>query len=257
MAQRRAQSLSPTRFRVPMLSTWNPDGEGRVLLEEVPGSSLLAVDGRDGRAGRDRNVDPTVNDDTHAIHAAHQRPHQGAASWSHSEASAQESNSVLGSGSLRESGVASVFFGEAGNCSQKLLVQTMNHSTRLAILRTDLANERTFLAWIRTSTSLVALGFALDKFSDSDFLTDTVSALALVLLGILSALFGTLRYYRFRVALSNLVKQAELSIGRLGMKWFISAVGLVTVSIMAVICMALVWHRSPAAVSQFPRLRHG
>ncbi len=36
----------------------------------------------------------------------------------------------------------------------------------LAAGRTQLANERTFLAWIRTTTSLLVLGIAIDRLAD-------------------------------------------------------------------------------------------
>jgi putative membrane protein len=42
--------------------------------------------------------------------------------------------------------------------------QTLDTSTRLAIERTRLANERTLMAWIRTCTSMIALGFTIFKF---------------------------------------------------------------------------------------------
>jgi putative membrane protein len=37
-------------------------------------------------------------------------------------------------------------------------------STRLALDRTDLAHERTMMAWIRTAVSLISFGFTLYKF---------------------------------------------------------------------------------------------
>jgi putative membrane protein len=42
--------------------------------------------------------------------------------------------------------------------------QTLDTSTRLAVERTRLANERTLMPWIRTSTSLIAFGFTIFKF---------------------------------------------------------------------------------------------
>ena len=37
-------------------------------------------------------------------------------------------------------------------------------STRLAVVRTRLAHERTLMAWVRTSTSLISFGFTIYKF---------------------------------------------------------------------------------------------
>jgi putative membrane protein len=43
-------------------------------------------------------------------------------------------------------------------------VRTIDAGTRLAIDRTHLAHERTLMAWVRTSTSLISFGFTIYKF---------------------------------------------------------------------------------------------
>jgi len=40
----------------------------------------------------------------------------------------------------------------------------LSTSTRLALDRTDLAHERTLMAWIRTAVSLISFGFTIYKF---------------------------------------------------------------------------------------------
>lgn len=63
--------------------------------------------------------------------------------------------------------------------------------------RTHLANERTFLAWIRTSVSLFALGLAVALFYDKQGTlpqVETGIALGLAAAGMLTALFGYRRY---------------------------------------------------------------
>ena len=90
-------------------------------------------------------------------------------------------------------------------------------SAKLVVLRTDLANERTFLAWIRTAASLTTLGFAIDKLSADN--EHVFSAVCFITLGILSTAFGTVRYYRVKLAMSLMGQDADLGIGRLGMKW--------------------------------------
>jgi putative membrane protein len=63
--------------------------------------------------------------------------------------------------------------------------------------RFSLANERTFLAWIRTGLALLAGGVLLHQFSTE--LTPHVLVLGLaVLLGALSALLSVLAYWRWR-----------------------------------------------------------
>jgi len=60
-----------------------------------------------------------------------------------------------------------------------------------------LANERTFLAWIRTSVALLAGGVALDAVElDGDRGLQTGLSIALVLLGLGSAALSWLRWAR-------------------------------------------------------------
>jgi putative membrane protein len=77
-------------------------------------------------------------------------------------------------------------------------------------LRDHLANERTFLAWVRTSITIVALGFVVAKFgillrevgrSHVQSLTARAGAVvgvALVIGGILTAVFAALKFQRIR-----------------------------------------------------------
>ena len=66
--------------------------------------------------------------------------------------------------------------------------------------RTHLANERTFLAWLRTGLSLVAVGLAAARFLPLDLVPGfrfvTIFALLLVLAGTVSVVFGAVRYVR-------------------------------------------------------------
>ncbi|QIG42991.1 DUF202 domain-containing protein [Nocardioides anomalus] len=61
--------------------------------------------------------------------------------------------------------------------------------------RFSLANERTFLAWVRTSLAMLAGGVALDAVDlDVDSGLQTALAVALVLLGLLGAVVAWLRW---------------------------------------------------------------
>lgn len=68
-----------------------------------------------------------------------------------------------------------------------------------------LANERTFLAWMRTGLGLVAGGVALDQFfvSQQEESLVIVVAIALVAFGAVVALVGTLRWIRADRALRD------------------------------------------------------
>jgi putative membrane protein len=43
-------------------------------------------------------------------------------------------------------------------------LEELNPQTKLSIERTYLAHERTLMAWVRTSTSLISFGFTIYKF---------------------------------------------------------------------------------------------
>ena len=64
--------------------------------------------------------------------------------------------------------------------------------------RTHLANERTFLAWLRTGLSLVAVGLAVAGFLPIDLVPEfryvTLFSVLLVLFGTLMAAYGASRY---------------------------------------------------------------
>lgn len=68
-----------------------------------------------------------------------------------------------------------------------------------------LANERTFLAWIRTSLGLIAGGVALDQFvvvgRDHEILGPL--SIAVILLGAGIALIGTIRWSRADIAMRS------------------------------------------------------
>ena len=79
-----------------------------------------------------------------------------------------------------------------------------SHPLRLALLgngcepdpRFTLANERTFLAWIRTAVALQATGIAIEAFSGDVLLGDVRKVLALILLT-LGMLIGACSWVRW------------------------------------------------------------
>ena len=95
--------------------------------------------------------------------------------------------------------------------------------------RTHLANERTFLAWLRTGLSLVAVGMAVAGFLPADLVPGiryvTIFAVLLVAIGAVMAVYGANRYvvaYRqietgsYRPAISPVVALAVV-VGLLGL----------------------------------------
>jgi len=104
--------------------------------------------------------------------------------------------------------------------------------------RTHLANERTFLAWLRTGITLIALGLAAAQFLARDVIPEvpvvrTLSSL-MILMGAFTVGVGLYRYRRgaerieaeaFRPAGSSLVVAAGLalaiSILAIGFVWIL------------------------------------
>lgn len=95
--------------------------------------------------------------------------------------------------------------------------------------RTHLANERTFLAWLRTGLSLVAVGLAVAGFLPIDLVPGfryvTLFAALLVVFGTVMTLYGANRYvvaYRqietgsYRPAIGPIVAFA-IAVGILGL----------------------------------------
>jgi Predicted membrane protein len=69
--------------------------------------------------------------------------------------------------------------------------------------RFTFANERTFLAWIRTSLALIAAGIGLEAFAVRLFVPGLrrAAAIALVLLGVVTSLAALRRWARSQYAL--------------------------------------------------------
>ena len=71
--------------------------------------------------------------------------------------------------------------------------------------RFTLANERTFLAWIRTALALMAGGIAVEAFTGDVFIPEIrkVLAIALLLLGMLLSASASLRWLNVERAMRN------------------------------------------------------
>jgi len=76
--------------------------------------------------------------------------------------------------------------------------------------RTHLANERTFLAWLRTGLSMIALGLGAAQFLERDLVpgvpVTTIFAAFLVVCGVLIAVVGGVHYAHAR----NQIEEGQL-----------------------------------------------
>ena len=72
-----------------------------------------------------------------------------------------------------------------------------------AAVRDHLANERTQLAWLRTSANVVVVGLAVARFADGGEVTaaSLVAGGVLILTGAVGVVYGTLRYRRAAAAI--------------------------------------------------------
>jgi len=70
-------------------------------------------------------------------------------------------------------------------------------------VRDHLANERTQLAWLRTSANVVVVGLAVARFADAGDVTaaSLVAGGVLILTGAVGVVYGTLRYRRVSEAI--------------------------------------------------------
>jgi putative membrane protein len=72
-----------------------------------------------------------------------------------------------------------------------------------SMARDQLANERTFLAWVRTGLGFVGVGVVLEKLIDERGVTALVLGLTFIAAGIAMMVYGLLRYRRISTLLIN------------------------------------------------------
>jgi len=104
----------------------------------------------------------------------------------------------------------------------------------LARIGNHLANERTLLAWIRTSLAMVGLGAALARI---DEVTGGVGAVIFICAGLFCLILGTQRYYKVKNALLKFDKReyelSSVSLMRMGVRPFVVAVMLLLALLVA------------------------
>lgn len=72
-----------------------------------------------------------------------------------------------------------------------------------ALARDHLANERTFLAWLRTAAAVMALGLAVTGLAHRVRATSAVAGVLLVAVGVAGVIYATVRYRKVTRDLDN------------------------------------------------------
>jgi inner membrane protein YidH len=104
-------------------------------------------------------------------------------------------------------------------------------------VRDHLANERTQLAWLRTSANVIVVGLAVARFADGGEVTlaSLVAGGLLILVGAVGVAYGTLRYRRASAAISSgHVEQISASNGPTLAAWVLLAAVLVSTLVLLV-----------------------
>jgi putative membrane protein len=77
----------------------------------------------------------------------------------------------------------------------------------LAIDRTNLANERTLLSYLRSSAALIIAGISIVNLSNSNWFT--IIGIICVPIGILTGIFGIIRFTAMNKKISNVRENEE------------------------------------------------
>ena len=69
--------------------------------------------------------------------------------------------------------------------------------------RDHMANERTYLAWLRTGATVMALGLAITTFGNTTTIASVIAGGLLVATGAAGVVFGTVRYRHVNTQLED------------------------------------------------------
>ena len=103
------------------------------------------------------------------------------------------------------------------------------------LTRDLLANERTYLAWLRTAVSLMVVGLAVARLLDPGHVGPLAAGLLLVVVGAVGVFYGT---HRFRAA-AALIERGEVA-GRDSSRAMMVVSTVLVVSVAAALVLLLV-----------------
>ena len=101
--------------------------------------------------------------------------------------------------------------------------------------RDHLANERTFLAWVRTALGFIGLGVLLERLGIGGHLIAVVAGVGLIAFGAGCLLYALLRYR----AVTRCLEQGSFPISRRGP--IALAAGALAMAVIAIVWLLLGW----------------
>ena len=93
------------------------------------------------------------------------------------------------------------------NVYQKFIEKELPLGDQLAVARSILANERTYLSYQRTALTLVVAGFSFIKFFNSFWIT--VVGIIFIPAAVITYSLGTYRYIKMRDLIRNLEHESN------------------------------------------------
>jgi uncharacterized membrane protein YidH (DUF202 family) len=119
-------------------------------------------------------------------------------------------------------------FGTCGVCGNRKGYITENKGS---LARDHLANERTFLAWLRTSLGSVGLGVAVAKLDSSRYAQ--VSGCLFIAVGALFLLYSTLRYFK----LLHLLDEGYFEANKFGVGLLVTLAAIATIVAITIVIL--------------------
>lgn len=99
------------------------------------------------------------------------------------------------------------------------------------LARDHLANERTYLAWLRTAAAVMAFGLAVASFANNVELSSVIAGGLLVAVGSVGIWYGTMRYRQ----VSDQLQRGQFTYGSRGRSAVVISIVLVIAVVTALV----------------------
>mmetsp|Transcript_11254 Transcript_11254/g.15458 ORF Transcript_11254/g.15458 Transcript_11254/m.15458 type:complete len:303 (+) Transcript_11254:157-1065(+) len=245
IAMQQAVSSALREMLIPGDSWWLVDGESEGLVvplcSAIPGGSMLALRTSSGNVRSNKELVPargrTSSLSTHVIRRDDYLQEESPT------IRPPENKSV--SRSLRRSWVqlreALNFISSNHQQGGDQLERSLVDVNRMAKVTTELANERTLLAWCRTALAVERTVFSFLSYKDTDGVWKHIYFFATALLASYAIFIGYLgaqRYYRIKSALLQPNRHASVHLGRLSVQPAI----LILATILSFVALSIYGH---------------